>query len=255
MKDQTNEAVKEVKSAWKALTNVKSQVKLLQEELEQNQRVAEEMVLTLKHIKNGDEEFDIPSTYFANLLTQFESRLSQYKRRIDEMEEIINSSLAKETQRQRMAQEGSINDDVMGNDADGQGDSHNFALLYQVLQLLYNNFCSVANQVEAVNEMVESRELKMKKFLERNTSMTHNDIESLFEYKESESETMMRNLNSLAVRNNERSALKSFDDLSLGDKREDPRMIGRKRKAYETSLITRQEDRLKDLYSPLDTQK
>lgn len=128
------------------------------------------------------------------------------------MEEIIDSSLEKENQKQRMMQEGGYMDDIA---EDGQGVSSNSNLLYQVLQLLYNNFCLVANQVEAVNEMVEAKELKMKKFLERNTSMTLSDIENLFEYKESESDTMIKNLNALSVKNNERSTLLSLDDLSL----------------------------------------
>jgi DNA repair exonuclease SbcCD ATPase subunit len=105
LKEKTNEAVKEVKSAWKALSSIKSQVQLLHEELEHNQRVAEEMVVILKHIKNGDEEFNIPSNYFSNLLSQFENRLNQYKRRIDEMEEIIiNTNQARE-QKQMIGQE------------------------------------------------------------------------------------------------------------------------------------------------------
>lgn len=247
--------MKSVKSAWNALSTVNHQVKALQEELESNQRVADEMALALKHIKNGDEEFDIPSTFFSNLLSQFENRLSQYKKRIDEMEEIINSSLEKENQKQRSLQEGTMNDDAMGLGEDGQGDSTNSSMLYQVLQLLYNNFLSVANQVETVNELVETKELKMKRFLERNTSMTLNDIESLFEYKESESDAMIKNLNALSVKNQERSALRSFDDLSLDDRRDDSRVLGRKRKAYDTALISKQDDRDRDLYSPLDSRK
>lgn len=102
--------------------------------------------------------------------------------------------------------------------------------------------------------MVESREHKLKQYLERNSTMTLNEIEAVFEYKESESEAMIRSLNSLAIKNNERSALRSFDELSLDDKRDDTRMLGRKRKAYETSLISRQDD-YKDSYLSLPSKK
>ena len=145
------------------------------------------------------------------------------------MEEIINSSLEKENQKQRLIQEGSAAvDDPMGYD-DSQGVSTNSSLLYQVLHLLYSNFCVVANQVEAVNEMVESKEAKMKKFLEKNSSLSQGEIEKLFEYKESESESMMKN--------SDWSTLMAFDKFSLDEKKEDERRLGKKRKAYETLLI------------------
>lgn len=274
LKDQTNEAVKAVKGAWNSLSSINHQVKGLQEELENNQRVADEMCLILKHIKNGDMEFDIPSSYFSNLISQFETRLTQYKKRINEMEEIIKASLEKESQKQKRMQDGkfidsipqklippfysltnlkTIDDFTFGEE--GQGDAANSSLLYQVLQLLYNNFCLVANQVEAVNEMVETKELKMKKFLERNTTMTLGDIESLFEYKESESDAMIKNLNALAVKNNERSTLKSLDDLSLNDKRNDTRLTSRKRKTYATNLMYQHEQVNVDPYEILDSRK
>lgn len=148
LKEKTNDAVKEVKSAWKALSSIKSQVQLLQEELEHNQRVGEEMVVILKHIKNGDEEFNIPSNYFSNLLTQFENRLNQYKRRIDEMEEIIiNTNQARE-QKLKIGQDDGMSGifqeklakfNPLGYEEE-QTEASKFALLYQVLQLLYNNF-------------------------------------------------------------------------------------------------------------------
>ena len=135
--------------------------------VESNHNVIDEMKFVLDKIKKGSDDISIPSTFFVSLLGQFESRLSQYKKRIDEMEEIINSSLEKENQKQRLMQEGSAAvDDPMGYD-DSQGVSTNSSLLYQVLHLLYSNFCVVANQVEAVNEMVENKESKMKKFLEK----------------------------------------------------------------------------------------
>ena len=88
--------------------------------------------------------------------------------------------------------------------------------------------------------MVEDRELKMKRFLERNTSMHTIEIEQLFEYKESESDTMIRNLNSLGLKNSERAALQSMDDLSLEDS--DKTKITRKRKKYDTVLVGRESD-------------
>ena len=145
------------------------------------------------------------------------------------MEEIINSSLEKENQKQRLMQEGSAAvDDPMRYD-DSQGISTNSSLLYQVLHLLYSNFCVVANQVEAVNEMVENKEAKMKKFLEKNSSLSQGEIEKLFKYKESESESMMKN--------SDWSTLMAFDKFSLDEKKEDERRLGKKRKAYETLLI------------------
>ena len=229
LKNQTAEAVKSVKSAWNALNNINIQVRMLQLELESNHNVVDEMKFVLDKIKKGSDDISIPSTFFVSLLGQFESRLSQYKKRIDEMEEIINSSLEKENQNQRLMQEGSAAvDDPMGYD-DSQGVSTNSSLLYQVLHLLYSNFCVVANQVEAVNEMVESKEAKMKKFLEKNSSLSQGEIEKLFEYKESESESMMKN--------SDWSTLMAFDKFSLDEKKEDERRLGKKRKAYETLLI------------------
>lgn len=229
LKNQTAEAVKSVKSAWNALNNINIQVRMLQLELESNHNVVDEMKFVLDKIKKGSDDISIPSTFFVSLLGQFESRLSQYKKRIDEMEEIINSSLEKENQKQRLMQEGSAAvDDPMGYD-DSQGVSTNSSLLYQVLHLLYSNFCVVANQVEAVNEMVESKEAKMKKFLEKNSSLSQGEIEKLFEYKESESESMMKN--------SDWSTLMAFDKFSLDEKKEDERRLGKKRKAYETLLI------------------
>ena len=202
---------------------------MLQLELESNHNVVDEMKFVLDKIKKGSDDISIPSTFFVSLLGQFESRLSQYKKRIDEMEEIINSSLEKENQKQRLMQEGSAAvDDPMGYD-DSQGVSTNSSLLYQVLHLLYSNFCVVANQVEAVNEMVENKEAKMKKFLEKNSSLSQGEIEKLFEYKESESESMMKN--------SDWSTLMAFDKFSLDEKKEDERRLGKKRKAYETLLI------------------
>ena len=229
LKNQTAEAVKSVKSAWNALNNINIQVRMLQLELESNHNVVDEMKFVLDKIKKGSDDISIPSTFFVSLLGQFESRLSQYKKRIDEMEEIINSSLEKENQKQRLMQEGSAAvDDPMGYD-DSQGVSTNSSLLYQVLHLLYSNFCVVANQVEAVNEMVENKEAKMKKFLEKNSSLSQGEIEKLFKYKESESESMMKN--------SDWSTLMAFDKFSLDEKKEDERRLGKKRKAYETLLI------------------
>lgn len=251
LKDQTNEAVKSVKSAWNALSNVNHQVKVLQEELENNQNVVDEMRYVLDQINKGSTNLDVPSTFFVNLLSQFESRLSQYKKRIEEMEEIINSSLEKENQKQRLVQEGNVEDEAMEYEDQNQGGSTNSSLLYQVLHLLYNNFCTVANQIEAVNEMVEAKELKMKKFLERNSSMTQNEIERLFEFKESESDTMMKSLNALATKN----SIKSFEELSLDDRMDDPRKLGKKRKAYDVQLIPGETDRMSSMYSPYESHK
>lgn len=137
LKEQTEEAVKAVKSAWNSLSSVNTQVKMLQEELEKNQTVTSEMKLALKNIKNGDDEFEIPSKYFDDLVTQFEVRLTQYKKRIEEMEEIINSSLEKEKhQNQYMTEEGNEGSNLQ----DVQGNSNNSDMLYQVLKLLYDNF-------------------------------------------------------------------------------------------------------------------
>jgi hypothetical protein len=137
LKEQTDEAVKAVKTAWNSLSSVNTQVKSLQEELEKNQTVTSEMKLALRHIKNGDDEFEIPSKYFDDLVMQFEARLTQYKKRIEEMEDIINSSLEKEkNQNQYMNEEG--NDG--SNFQDAQGSSNNSDMLYQVLKLLYDNF-------------------------------------------------------------------------------------------------------------------
>ena len=95
LKNQTAEAVKSVKSGWNALNNINIQVRMLQLELESNHNVVDEMKFVLDKIKKGSDDISIPSTFFVSLLGQFESRLSQYKKRIDEMEEIINSSLEK----------------------------------------------------------------------------------------------------------------------------------------------------------------
>lgn len=58
LKTQTNEAVKSVKSAWNALSSINHQVNSLQEELEANQRVVDEMALTLKNIRDGRDDYD-----------------------------------------------------------------------------------------------------------------------------------------------------------------------------------------------------
>lgn len=87
--------------------------------------------------------------------------------------------------------------------------------------------------------MVEDREIKMKRFLERNTSMHTVEIDQLFEYKENESDAMIRNLNSLGAKNTERSALQSLDDLSLDDS-DNKLNVRRKRKQYDTMLVGRE---------------
>ena len=246
LKNQTAEAVKSVKSAWNALNNINIQVRMLQQELENNINVVSQMQYHLQEIKKGNTEIDIPSTYFYSLLGQFESRLSLYKKRIDEMEDIINSSLEKENQKQRFVQEGSAAvDDPMGYD-DSQGISSNSSLLYQVLHLLYSNFWAVANQVEALNEIVESKEKKMIAFLNKNSSLSQNEIEKLFEYKESESESLMKS--------SDWSTLMAFDKFSLDEKKEDDRRLGKKRKAYDTLLIRGEDERAYD-YSPIEGNK
>ena len=245
LKETSNEAVKSVKSAWTSLNSVNNQLKILQGELEKNKNVSDQIALALKNLKNGEEDVEIPSSYFQDLITQFEARLSNYQKRIDEIEELINSSLEKESQKKSLLKKGSLNNDL---EYEAQSDLSNTNLLYQVLQLLYDNFLTVANQVEAITEMVDSRVLKTKRFLERNSNMSLNEIDQLFEYKESESDTMINNLNSLSMRNNEKSTLSALSGLSLDD--EDSSIgIGRKRRAYETSLISNEEGKHRSKYN------
>lgn len=233
LSEASNEAVKAVKSAWTSLSTVNTQLRSLQNELETNKTVCEEIKLALKTLKEGDEQVDFPSTYFQSLISQFEARLSLYQKGIDEVEELIDSSIQKESERSLM-ERGVLNDDF---GYEGQSDLSNTSLLYQVLQLLYDNFMSVANQVEAISEMVDTRVIKTKRYLERNTNMSLNEIEKLFEYKESESDAMINNLNSLSVRNTEKSILRGLDRLSL-DESDTSFEPGMKRRAYETSLIS-----------------
>jgi len=190
------------------------------------------MKYLLHEIKNGNPTHKIPSNFFEDLLEQFESRLTQYKKRIDEVEEILNASIEKESFRKRLTQDGTYIEDM---DVDQQESTA--SLLYQVLHLLYQNFCTVSNQVEFVNEMVESRVLKIKKYWEQSTRMTNAEIEDLFEYKESESDTVIKDLNKLASKNNEKSTFKAFDRMSL-DTEDDKSQIGRKRRAGEIPLIS-----------------
>lgn len=96
LKKETSEALKSVKSAWNALSNVNLQVKNLQNELEKNQDNVQQMKYMLHEIQNGNPTQKIPSDFFVSLLEQFETRLSQYKKRIDEIEGMLDSSLEKD---------------------------------------------------------------------------------------------------------------------------------------------------------------
>jgi hypothetical protein len=95
--------------------------------------------------------------------------------------------------------------------------------------------------------MVEDREIKMKRFLEMNSSMHTVEIDQFFEYKENESDAMIRNLNSLGAKNIERSALRSFDELSLEDG-ENKNNISRKRKQYDTILVNKERSKFISIY-------
>lgn len=88
LKVQTSSALKAVKNAWNALANVNLQVKNLQQDLEKNQDVVQEMKYMLHEVKNGNSTHQIPAKFFVDLLEEFEERLNQYKKRIEEIEGI-----------------------------------------------------------------------------------------------------------------------------------------------------------------------
>lgn len=80
--------------------------------------------------------------------------------------------------------------------------------------------------------MVEVRELKLKRFLESNTTMTINEIENLFEFKESESDTILNKIS-------EKTTLIALDSMSLGASLDDDKnQIGKKRKAGDLQLLS-----------------
>ena len=82
------------------------------------------MSYSLNEIKNGNSDYQIPTNFFVELIEQFESRLNQYKKRIAEIENLLDLTLEKESEMDLEAgnQESPVEE------------------LYQVLNFLYQNF-------------------------------------------------------------------------------------------------------------------
>ncbi len=192
LKEERTEAMKSLKEACNAVSQLDGQLKSLEEERNTNQKAVEEMQKMWTTLVESNHQIELPSNYLTNLIGQFEGKAKQYSQQIEEMEKMYEASQSSMSQ-----------------------DEEGYEKIFRVIQMLYENMLIVADGVQYVQSLIDTRVKEMTEYLLLNSNLSPTEVNKIFEYKESYSDEMTKKINSLNQSNFEKQATYSMNRLTL----------------------------------------